>query len=159
MAKRRRTKADLDNRANQLNPNNWRYHKVRQHHTEDGFDDDYDDCEDEDWEEDEEFEEEEDDGFELPEIPSCYHGWKIAIDKDEEHKYVVTAFLENADGYRMDSFEINGDEIAEDDDIETLVEEEIDDRNDKQEEADDFIKNYRNPMGLDSDWFEAYDPD
>ncbi len=24
-----KTKADMDNHANQMNPNNWRYHKVR----------------------------------------------------------------------------------------------------------------------------------
>lgn len=48
MAKGLRTKADMDNHANQMNPNNWRYHKARQHHTEEEDFDDYDDCEEED---------------------------------------------------------------------------------------------------------------
>lgn len=47
MAKGLRTKADMDNHANQMNPNNWRYHKARQHNVEEeDFDDDYEEDED-----------------------------------------------------------------------------------------------------------------
>lgn len=126
-------------------------------------DEDWDDEDDVcDWEDDDDEEsEEEDDDFELPKIFSSYHKWKIWIDKDEGHKYVVTAVLENDDGYEIDRFEIYGDEIAEDADIETVVEEEIDDRDEQRKEAEDFNKNYHRYMGLDEDpdWDESNDPD
>lgn len=100
-----------------------------------------------------------DDDDELPQISPSYHGWSISVEKDKVHKYVVTAVLENDDGYEIDRFEIYGDEIDEDADIETVVEEEIDYRNEKRAEAEDFIKNYKNEMNLDPDFDDFNDPD
>lgn len=77
------------------------------------------------------------------------------VEKDKEHKYVVTAVPEGR--YNHDSIEIYGDQI--DGDIETVVEEEIDCRNEKRAEAEDFIKNYKNEMNLDPDFDDFNDPD
>lgn len=112
-----------------------------------------------DWCDDNDDDDDDDDDDELPQISPSYHGWSISVEKDKVHKYVVTAVLENDDGYEIDRFEIYGDEIDEDADIETVVEEEIDCRNEKRAEAEDFIKNYKNEMNLDPDFDDFNDPD
>ena len=110
-------------------------------------------CDDDDGDDDDD----DDDDDELPQISPSYHGWSISVEKDKEHKYVVTAVPD--DRYNHDSIKIYGDQI--DDDIETVIENEIDYSNEKRAEAEDFIKNHRKYMNLDEDpdFDDSNDPD
>ena len=116
-----------------------------------------DECEDEDIDETEDY----DDDSELPDVCSRYSGWDIWVEKDDAHKFLVTAVLENDDEYEIDRIEINGDEIPEDTDVESYVTDKIDEREEERAEARDWNNNYASYMGLDEDpdWNESNDPD
>lgn len=98
---------------------------------------------------------------ELPEVCSCYSGWDIWVEKDDAHKFKITAVLENDDEYEIDRITIYGDEIDEDTDVDTFVTDRIDEREDERAEARDWNENYASYMGLDEDpdWNESNDPD
>ena len=126
------------------------------------------DEENEDWDEDlEEENSEEDTGndedivSELPEVCSCYRGWDIWVEKDDAHKFKITAVLEDDVEYEIDRITIYGDEIDEDTDVDTFVTDRIDEREDERAEARDWNENYPRYMGLDEDpdWEESYDFD
>ena len=104
---------------------------------------------------------EENNETELPEVCSCYRGWDIWVEKDDAHKFKITAVLENDDEYEIDSITIYGDEIDEDTDVDTFVTDRIDEREDERAEARDWNENYASHMGLDEDpdWNESNDPD
>ena len=104
---------------------------------------------------------EENNETELPEVCSCYRGWDIWVEKDDAHKFKITAVLENDDEYEIDSITIYGDEIDEDTDVDTFVTDRIDEREDERAEARDWNENYASYMGLDEDpdWNESNDPD
>ena len=103
------------------------------------------------------FKEIEDGVSELPEVFSKYRGWSVWIEKDETHKYVITAVRENSDGYEIGRVEINGDEIDEDEDVETVVSNKIDEEEERLEEKKNWNENYPHIMGLanDPDWFDS----
>lgn len=98
---------------------------------------------------------------ELPEVRSCYRGWDIRVEKDDAHKFKITAVLENDYEYEIDRITIYGDEIDEDTDVDTFVTDRIDEREDERAKARDWKKNYGGYMGLDEDpdWEESYDFD
>ena len=104
---------------------------------------------------------EENNETELPEVCSCYRGWDIWVEKDDAHKFKITAVLENDDEYEIDRITIYGDEIDEDTDVDTFVTDKIDEREDERAEARDWNENYASYMGLDEDpdWEESYDFD
>ena len=104
---------------------------------------------------------EENNETELPEVCSCYSGWDIWVEKDDAHKFKITAVLENDDEYEIDRITIYGDEIDEDTDVDTFVTDKIDEREDERAEARDWNENYASYMGLDEDpdWEESYDFD
>ena len=133
-----------------------------------GASDDEIDEENEDWDEDlEEENSEEDSGndedivSELPEVRSSYSGWGIWVEKDDAHKFKITAVLENDDEYEIDRITFYGDDIDEYTDVDTIVTDKIDEREDERAEARDWNENYANYMGLDEDhdWEESCDPD
>ncbi len=127
---------------------------------EDEFEDD-DDSEDD--EDDGDFDEEEGDGgdSELPDIFSSYNGWDVWIEKDPAHKFKVTATLDSEYEIEIDRIEIYGDKIDEGADIETIVAEKIDERDEERASMDDWNRHYGSYMGLseDPDWFDSYAPD
>ena len=104
---------------------------------------------------------EENNETELPEVRSCYRGWDIRVEKDDAHKFKITAVLEKDDEYEIDRITIYGDEIDEDTDVDTFVTDRIDEREDERAKARDWKKNYAGYMGLDEDldWEESYDFD
>lgn len=119
-----------------------------------GSDDEYDEYND-DWEE----ENSDEDDKELPEICSSYHGWSIWVEKDETHKFVITAVLENDEEYEIDRIEIPGDQIDENEDIETYITDKIDDREEEHADRRDWSDNYTDYMNLSDDWSDSYDLD
>ena len=118
------------------------------------------------WDDDEDDDEdfnsnEENNETELPEVRSCYRGWDIRVEKDDAHKFKISAVLEKDDEYEIDRITIYGDEIDEDTDVDTFVTDRIDEREDERAKARDWKKNYAGYMGLDEDpdWEESYDFD
>ncbi|WP_191014133.1 hypothetical protein [Treponema zioleckii] len=112
---------------------------------------------------DDEDEVDEDDGddSELPDIFSSYNGWNVWIEKDPVHKFIVTATLDSENEIEIDRIEIYGDEIDEGADIETIVAEKIDERDEERASMEDWNRHYGSYMGLseDPDWFDSYAPD
>lgn len=145
----RKNSADLT-----VNPN---YEDDIKYDEDEGIDNWEDECEDEDIDETEDY----DDDSELPDVCSRYSGWNIWVEKDDVHKFKITAVLENDDEYEIDRITIYGDEIDEDADVDTFVTDRIDEREDERAEARDWNENYASYMGLDEDpdWNESNDPD
>ena len=88
----------------------------------------------------------------------CGNVW---IEKDPVHKFIVTATLDSEYEIEIDRIEIYGDEIDEGADIETVVAEKIDERDEERASMDDWNRHYGSYMGLseDPDWFDSYAPD
>lgn len=96
--------------------------------------------------------------FELPEVCDSYRGWSISVERDEEHKYVISAVTCNDEGEIISSLEINGDEIGEHDDADDAITRKIDEYEEDEAAKNYWNKNYEKEMGLDSDWYDSNDP-
>ena len=102
---------------------------------------------------DDEFETyEENDDIELPEVCSCYRGWSIWVEKDDDHKYIVTAVLRNEDGDEIDKVEIKGDEIDKNESAEDAIINEINENERINAEFQDYRKHYFDYMNFPSNW-------